>query len=254
MGLHKSESPFFLTVTDTHGRELWSFSGSLLKLLDVFSEANEFTAEPIDTYSRVRRELVASGGAYARYYKGAAGLPVLVQVVAETVQAPAEVRDAGPLDGGALAAAAAGEDAHRYGGGDWGNPAHVSSWGTSPVAAAADFVPVECASCKQSFLQNPEFGNRICAACYSGERGPFLPLTEADVAPVKNKCGKNIHPTLGCSQLSTWQRRNYGCTCGSRKARTPKPLTDGEYIEAKAAQLYAAAGLEMPKLPRKRRK
>lgn len=96
MARAKSTASYLLTVTNVHGERIFSVNGSLLHVLEVFAETN-YSCEP-DNYHRIRRELVATGGAYSRYYRTlhADALPVQLTIIAETLlpaSAPAPARD-----------------------------------------------------------------------------------------------------------------------------------------------------------------
>jgi hypothetical protein len=230
---------YLLTVTDTHGHEYVSVSGSLLHCLEIMGDRTYCFKDGVDTYSRIRRELVASGGAYSRFFPSSENdkLPIHLVIINEALLPAKQVEHIEPIAprGPLLPSVQKAIDKLSTSPADnvvYQHPSFYSQVAPATTAdvlarreTSPDFHPVECTSCKEEFLQNKLFGNRVCAACLSGERSSapraseLAPVAAADSSPVKNNCAGNFHPTLSCDRLSTWQRRNYGCTCGKRKPK-----------------------------------
>lgn len=248
MARHKSETPYTLTVTNTHGVLLWSFAGSLLRVLDLFAEANTFTAAPIDTYSRIRRELMASGGAYARYYEGYdEALPVLVQVLAAELL-PARLDEANELPvGRGAVAAAANADIERRGLISL-HPDRLSTFGTSPVVqheAGLTPTPLDILIEQAATESAPAERKLVAVPLAWGEMTPSQQLEYVTTGKPQLGNKPNQHPTE--------------CTCGdcrqpARPPRVPKlafysvsfslgfgAMKQSETVEAPSGKLAEAA-------------
>jgi hypothetical protein len=197
----QKQETYKLTLSYATGEEvLTTEGGTLLAVLQYMNErAYCFKHGEVDSYHRIRRELLASGGAYSRFFPSVDGMPVQLLIIAESLlPAPAPVYYEPVAPRGPLL------------------PSVQRVIDALPSTAAVlerreaspDFAPVECVSCKESFLQNKLFGNRLCAACLSGERSSVAPasLLEPVAYPAefreKRGCWEGTHTSY------VWQKNH----------------------------------------------